>query len=112
MSKPTSYLRLPHAPDCDCSVCWSGREVANPAPSPFTRCAQCRPAYARPIRTLKMGCVGGTWKPLLSEWKVEPAFICEKHTPPDRPAKWWSVIYDSGKPTPYVPIHEPFELVG
>ncbi|WP_162836520.1 lysogeny maintenance protein PflM, partial [Stutzerimonas stutzeri] len=27
-------------------------------------------------------------------------------------AKWWSVIYDSGKPTPYVPIHEPFELVG
>ncbi|MFI8466544.1 DUF5447 family protein [Stutzerimonas stutzeri] len=36
----------------------------------------------------------------------------DSHTPPDRPAKWWSVIYDSGKPTPYVPIHEPFELVG
>ncbi|AKN28357.1 hypothetical protein AB691_3491 [Stutzerimonas stutzeri] len=43
---------------------------------------------------------------------MDPAFICEKHTPPERPAKWWSVIYDSGKPTPYVPIHEPFELVG
>lgn len=28
------------------------------------------------------------------------------------PAKWWSVICDSGKPTPFVPIHEPFELVG
>jgi len=59
-----------------------------------------------------MGRVGGTWKPLLSEWKVEPAFICEKHTRPARPPKYWNVIYDSGKPTPYVPIHEPFELVG
>lgn len=28
------------------------------------------------------------------------------------PAKWWGVICDSGKPTPFVPIHEPFELVG
>ncbi|MDL2176634.1 DUF5447 family protein [Stutzerimonas sp. FeSN7] len=106
------YLRLPHAPNCDCSVCWSGREVAKPDPSRSTPCALCRPASARPIRTLQMGCVGGTWKPLLSDWTVEPAFICEKHTPPDRPAKWWSVIYDPGKPTPFVPIHEPFELVG
>ncbi|AGA88584.1 lysogeny maintenance protein PflM [Stutzerimonas stutzeri] len=112
MSKLTSYQRLPHAQDCDCSVCWSRREMAKHAPSPSTRCAQCRPASARPIRTLQMGRVGGAWKPLVSEWTVEPAFICEKHTPPDRPTKWWSVIYDSGKPTPYVPIHEPFELVG
>ncbi len=112
MQKPAGYQRLPHAQGCDCSVCWSRREMAKPAPSRSTQCARCRPAYARPIRTLQMGCVGGTWKPLASEWAVEPAFICEKHTPPDRPAKWWSVIYDSGKPTPYVPIHEPFELVG
>src|SRR5690606_3634621 len=112
MQKPASYQRLPHAQDCDCSVCWSRHEVAKPDLSRSTPCAQCRPAYARPIRTLQMGCVGGTWKPLLSDWTVEPAFICEKHTPPERPAKWWSVIYDSGKPTPYVPIHEPFELVG
>lgn len=112
MQKPASYQRLPHAQDCDCSVCWSRREMAQPDPSRSTQCAQCRPAYARPIRTLQMGCVGGIWKPLLSDWKVEPAFICEKHTPPERPAKWWSVIYDSGKPTPFVPIHEPFELVG
>jgi len=59
-----------------------------------------------------MGRVGGIWKPLLSEWKVEPAFICEKHTRPDRPPKYWSVVLDTGRPTPYVPIHDPFELVG
>ncbi|MCQ4296312.1 DUF5447 family protein [Pseudomonas stutzeri] len=86
--------------------------MVKPDLSRSTPCALCRPASARPIRTLQMGCVGGIWKPLRSEWTVEPAFICEKHTPPARPAKWWSVIYDSGKPTPYVPIHAPFELVG
>ncbi|WP_312570984.1 lysogeny maintenance protein PflM [Stutzerimonas balearica] len=112
MQKPASYQRLLHAQDCDCSVCWSRREMAKPDLSRSTQCALCRPAYARPIRTLQMGCVGGIWKPLLSDWTVEPAFLCEKHTPPARPAKWWSVIYNSGKPTPYVPIHEPFELVG
>ncbi|WP_348658107.1 DUF5447 family protein, partial [uncultured Stutzerimonas sp.] len=31
----------PHVPDCDCSVCWSGREVAKPARSRSTPCAQC-----------------------------------------------------------------------
>ncbi|MDT3709022.1 MAG: DUF5447 family protein [Pseudomonadaceae bacterium] len=100
MQKPASYQRLPHARDCDCSVCWSRREMAKPAPSRSTPCAQCRPAYARPIRTLQMGCVGGTWKPLLSDWKVEPAFICEKHMPPDRPAKWWSVAYQDSTSAP------------
>ncbi|WP_171016507.1 DUF5447 family protein, partial [Pseudomonas sp. D(2018)] len=23
--------------------------------------------------------------------------------------KYWHVVYDSGPPTPFVPIHEPFE---
>jgi|GEM_PF-2250725 len=32
MQKPASYQRLPHAQDCDCSVCWSRREMANPLP--------------------------------------------------------------------------------
>ncbi|WP_312224424.1 lysogeny maintenance protein PflM [Stutzerimonas nitrititolerans] len=100
MSKPTSYQRLPHAQDCACSVCWSRREMARHAPSPSTRCAHCRPASARPIRTLQMGRVGGAWKPLVSEWTVEPAFICEKHTPPDRPAKWWSVAYQDSTSAP------------
>ncbi|WP_313486413.1 MULTISPECIES: lysogeny maintenance protein PflM [Stutzerimonas stutzeri subgroup] len=100
MQKPASYQRLPHAQDCDCSVCWSRRKMAKPDSSRSTQCAQCRPAYARPIRTLQMACVGGTWKPLLSEWKVEPAFICEKHTPPDRPAKWWSVAYQDSTSAP------------
>ncbi|MHA3887285.1 lysogeny maintenance protein PflM [Stutzerimonas degradans] len=100
MQKPASYQRLPHAQDCDCSVCWSRREMAKPAPCQSTPCAQCRPAYARPIRTLQMGCVGGIWKPLLSDWKVEPAYICAKHAPPDRPAKWWSVTYQDSTSAP------------
>ena len=33
--------------------------------------------------TLQMGCVGGIWKPLLSEWTVEPAFICGAAQPLD-----------------------------
>ena len=100
MQKPACYQRRPHAQDCDFSVCWSGREVAKTDPSRYTPCAQCRPAYARPIRTLQMGCIGGTWKPLDSEWKVEPAYICAKHTPPDRPAKWWSVAYQDSTSAP------------
>ncbi|WP_369015103.1 lysogeny maintenance protein PflM, partial [Leclercia adecarboxylata] len=55
MQKPASYQRLPHAQDCDCSVCWSRREMAKLDPSRSTQCAQCRPACARPIRTLQMG---------------------------------------------------------
>ncbi len=42
--------------------------------------------------------------------QVMPASRCAKHTPSDRPPKYWHVIHDSGKPTPYVPIREPFEL--
>lgn len=108
----STYNRLPHPEHCACSVCWSRREMAKPDPSRSIPCALCRPASARPIRTLKMGCVGGTWKPLFSEWEMTPAFICEKHTPPSRPPKYWSVVLDTGKPTPFVPIHEPFELEG
>src|SRR5690606_38103785 len=99
--------------DCDCSVCWFRREMAKPAPSRSTPCAQCRPAYARPIRTLQMGCVGGIWKPLLSEWKVE-RLLSARNTrdPPDR-RNTGALFYDSGKPTPYVPIHErPYVLAG
>jgi len=47
-----------------------------------------------------MGRIGGVWKPLDSEWKVEPAFICEKHTPSARPAKWWSVAYQDSTSAP------------
>lgn len=27
-----------------------------------------------------------------------------------RPPKYWHVVYDSGRRTPFVPVHEPFEL--
>tara|TARA_Y100000815_G_scaffold219353_1_gene205035 strand:+ start:382 stop:561 length:180 start_codon:yes stop_codon:yes gene_type:complete len=57
-----------------------------------------------------MGKIAGVWTVLASEWAVIPASTCAKHTPPDRPPKYWSVVFDTGKPTPYVPIYEPFEL--
>lgn len=97
MSVPAKYLRLPHAMDCGCSVCWSKRETAKPVLCPSTPCNQCRPASCALVD---------------GRWQVIPRSNCAKHKPGDRPAKWWSVIHDSGKPTPFVPIHEPFELVG
>lgn len=56
-----------------------------------------------------MGVVAGVPKVLLSEWEVIPAFTCDKHTPSLRPPKYWHVVYDSGKPTPYVPIYDLFD---
>ena len=112
MPTMTDYSRLPHAADCACSVCWSLLQMAKPAPCPSTPCDQCRRASAVPIRILKMGLVAGVWKPLLSEWAITPAFTCAKHTPSDRPPKYWSVWQDSGKPTPFVPRWDLFEREG
>lgn len=109
---PFSYSNQQHAENCDCSVCWSKAEMAKPDPCPSTPCDQCRPASARPVRTLKMGFVAGAWIPLLSQWEITPAFTCEKHTPSDRPPKYWSVVANIGKPVPFVLLHEPFQLVG
>ncbi|WP_313295069.1 lysogeny maintenance protein PflM [Stutzerimonas nitrititolerans] len=89
------YQRLPHALNCDCSVCWSRTVTVKPVPSRFTQCDQCRPASVQ--------LVDGHWKPT-------PRFTCAKHTPSARPPKYWHVVYDSGKPAPYVPISKPFEL--
>ncbi len=91
------YLRLSHALDCDCSVCWSRRELVKPARSQSTHCDQCRPASVRLVD---------------GRWQLTPRSFCAKHTPPDRPPRYWHVIHDSGKATPYVPIREPFQLVG
>jgi hypothetical protein len=110
--QPSSYNQKPHSLDCDCSVCWSKAELAKPVPCLSTPCAQCRPAFARPVRTLKTGLVGGVWTPLISQWEVIPAFTCAKHTPSLRPSPFWFVVENIGKPVPFVPIHEPFELVG
>ena len=107
-----SYSNQPHADNCACSVCWSQREMAKPATCPSTPCDQCRRASAQPIRILKMGLVAGAWKVLLSEWAITPAFICAKHTPPLHPPKYWSVVQDTGKPAPYVPRWDLFELEG
>ncbi|WP_373387581.1 DUF5447 family protein [Pseudomonas alcaligenes] len=90
------YLHRPHPATCDCSVCWS-RRVPAFAPCQSIPCDQCRPASVTKVDGI---------------WKATPAFICARHTPPPRPPKYWHVIYDSGNPTPFVPIREPFELEG
>lgn len=105
------YLHQPHAPDCDCSVCWSKREMAKPVTCPSTRCADCRP-----FLSFKLGghmvLMMGAWVEVKAWYRYQPAFTCAKHTPSDRPPRYWHVVQDIGKPTPFVPIHEPFELTG
>ncbi|HEJ1106103.1 lysogeny maintenance protein PflM, partial [Pseudomonas aeruginosa] len=41
-----------------------------------------------------------------------PRSFCAKHDPSRRPPKYWHVVYDSGKPTPFVPVREAFQLEG
>ncbi|UUY10479.1 DUF5447 family protein [Pseudomonas sp. J452] len=86
-----------HTQDCDCSVCWCRRHSPSLAPSQSTPCGQCRPVSAEKV--------GGVWK-------VTPAFLCAKHTPSLRPPQYWRECFTTGKPTPFVPIHEPFTLEG
>ncbi|MFI8608013.1 DUF5447 family protein [Pseudomonas sp. NPDC077649] len=94
------YLHQPHPANCDCSVCWVSRNWVPPvgATSPSTPCAECRPA--------QWSLVNGRMTFLT------PAYICSKHTPSSRPPKYWHVVSDTGKPTPFVPLRDPFELVG
>ena len=106
-----AYLGRPHAPDCDCSVCWSRRELAKPAASQFTPCTECRPTRVFTVVTT-MALVAGVWRSIHSTYRVEPGSTCAKHMPALRPPKYWHVIYDSGRPTPFVPVREPFELEG
>ncbi len=96
MKSLSQYLRQPHADNCDCSVCWSRLNWVPPKPvtSPSTQCTDCRPAQ---------------WSRVNGRTHVTPAYTCEKHAPPSRPPKYWHVVYDSGKPTPFVPLREPFE---
>ena len=91
---PSRYLRLPHQPACTCPVCLSAALVMLP-PSQSPPCSHCRPAH--------LSLVDG-------RWQVVPSMKCEKHQPADRPPKYWHVVYDSGKPTPFVPLREPFQL--
>lgn len=88
------YRRLAHADNCDCSVCWSRRELARSVPSRSMSCEHCRPAQISKAA---------------GRWVCQPASYCEKHRPARRAPTYWNVVYDSGKPTPFVPIHEPFE---
>ena len=105
----SKYVRQPHAPDCDCSVCWSRRELAKADPYQSTPCTECRPTRVFTVVTT-MAKVGGVWRSIHSTYRVERGFTCDKHMPARRPPKYWHVVYDSGRPTPFVPVHEPFEL--
>lgn len=107
----SAYLGKPHFSGCDCSVCWSRRELAKPAPSQSTPCTECRPTRVFTVVTT-MAPVAGVWRSIHSTYRVERGFTCDKHMPARRPPKYWHVVYDSGRPTPFVPVREPFELEG
>ncbi|WRT83934.1 DUF5447 family protein [Pseudomonas citronellolis] len=68
------YLHQPHAPDCDCSVCWSRRELAKPAASQSTPCTECRPTRVFAVVTT-MALVAGAWRSIHSTYRVEPGFM-------------------------------------
>ncbi|WP_457977197.1 DUF5447 family protein [Ectopseudomonas composti] len=99
MKSLSQYLRQPHAENCDCSVCWLNRNWIPPkAPTyPYTQCTDCRPAR---------------WSVVNGRNHVTQAYTCEKHKPGNRPPQYWHVVSDTGKPTPFVPLREPFELEG
>lgn len=94
MNGLSKYLGQPHRENCDCSVCWSKRETAV-IQSHWELCTQCRPGHASMVD---------------GRLRVVSASYCEKHKPGSRPPKWWHVVYNSGKITPYVPLVtlEPF----
>ncbi|MFH6598754.1 DUF5447 family protein [Ectopseudomonas khazarica] len=81
------YLNRPHPENCDCSVCWSRRETAQPVVCPSTPCSHCHPVHVS--RDLLTG-----------RWHVRPAFICAKHKPPRRPPAFWSVAYQTSTSVP------------
>lgn len=94
--KTFAFRRHPHAENCDCSVCWSARQaIPLHSPSP---CPDCRPPGLPYLE-------GG-------RWLCRPRSFCAKHDPSRRPPKYWHVVYDSGKPTPFVPVREAFQLEG
>ena len=86
----TSYLHQPHVENCDCSVCWSKLEMEAFVHCQSTPCNDCKP---RGLPYLSNG-----------RWHCQKAYLCAKHMPSDRPAKYWSVVLDTGKPTPFVPL--------
>ncbi|KSG36228.1 hypothetical protein IPC1472_29975 [Pseudomonas aeruginosa] len=97
MTASPYYLRQTHTPDCACSVCWSARQVVAPLCSQ-SPCTDCQPPGLPYLE-------GG-------RWLCRPRFFCAKHDPSRRPPKYWHVVYDSGKPTPFVPVREAFQLEG
>ena len=97
MKPISSYLRLPHLANCDCSVCWSARQAVSPVHSLSTPCEHCRPSHVYQQD---------------GRWYCQPASFCAKHEPSRRPPKYWHVVQDTGKPVPFVPRWDLFELEG
>jgi hypothetical protein len=85
------YLYRDHSDSCDCSVCYVRRELSkSPLVTP-ERCSECKPAVISKNE---------------GRFVIERPYYCEKHRrfPLSRPERWWFKIYDSGKPTPFLPL--------
>lgn len=93
MKSLSQYLRRPHPDNCDCSVCWAKREAPKVL-SLWQLCNQCHPGHVSMAN---------------GRLHVVPPSYCATHKPGARPPKYWHVVYDTGKPTPFVPLREPFE---
>nr|WP_312973392.1 DUF5447 family protein [Pseudomonas sp.] len=102
------YLNQPHRPDCDCSVCYVKRQ--GPI-SLSPRCTQCHPVRCFPV-VGQMRLVNGHWLHVSSTYRWVSGFTCPQHSPTPRPPRYWYVVENIGKPTPYVPRWDLFELEG
>ncbi|MBD9633612.1 lysogeny maintenance protein PflM [Pseudomonas sp. PDM19] len=113
MSVLSKYLHQLHPESCTCSVCVAHALPVEPpvVSSRYTHCTECRPTRVFTV-VGTMNLVSGAWRQVSSTYRVERGFTCEKHQPGRRPPQYWHVIYDSGRPTPFVPVREPFELEG
>ncbi|MPT21163.1 MAG: hypothetical protein E2579_26070 [Pseudomonas sp.] len=93
MKSLSQYLRQPHVESCDCSVCWTKRQVPI-VQSLWQLCNHCHPGHVSTVN---------------GRLYVVPPSYCATHKPGARPPRYWYVVSNIGKPTPFVPLREPFE---
>lgn len=86
----------------------------NPRPGLRLLCVLVRKAGHPIAQPVAVSGLPAPWAALSGRWPLAlpSRSFCAKHDPSRRPPKYWHVVYDSGKPTPFVPVREAFQLEG
>ncbi len=83
----------------------------NPRPGLRLLCVLVRKAGHPIAQPVAVSGLPAPWAALSGRWPLalpSPFLLRETR----RPLKYWHVVYDSGKPTPFVPVREAFQLEG